>query len=97
MVDTDGHVSGGNGSSMGNHDRSREMFGSSGSAAAAGGAAAGAAGGPSVLRFNVAGSAAGELAGHLAMGSPRGLPKYSGVGKAVLNPVLLDMGTMSKR
>jgi hypothetical protein len=96
MVDTDGHGSSGNGSSsMGNHDSNsvkvNSVFGY-GSAAAAGGGTAGA----SVLRLNVAGSAAEELAG-LAMGSPRGLPKYSGVGKGMLNPVLLDMGTMSKR
>jgi hypothetical protein len=90
MVDADGHNNGGNNSSMRNHDSSA-MFGSGATAAAGAAGAAGA----SVLRFNVAGSAS-ELAG-LSMGSPRGLPKYSGVGKGVLNPVLLDMGTMSKR
>jgi hypothetical protein len=31
------------------------------------------------------------------MGSPQGPPQYIGVGKALLNPVLLDIGTMSKR
>ncbi|WIA44443.1 hypothetical protein OEZ86_007198 [Tetradesmus obliquus] len=31
------------------------------------------------------------------MGSPKGLPKYSSTGKGVLNPVLMDMGTMSRR
>jgi hypothetical protein len=86
MADTDGQTGGGNGSS--NSIASGGMFGA-GSAAPAAAAAA------SVLRFNVAGSA-GDLAG-LAMGSRRGLPKYSSMGKGVLNPVLLDMGTMSKR
>uniref|UniRef100_A0A383VXR6 Uncharacterized protein n=1 Tax=Tetradesmus obliquus TaxID=3088 RepID=A0A383VXR6_TETOB len=102
MADTDSHPGGSN---VGSSNESRGMFGAGCAAAAAAGPAAAAAAAGSVLRFNVAGSAgdlagkglAGELAGYSAMGSPKGLPKYSSTGKGVLNPVLMDMGTMSRR